>query len=184
VPQYLEAAARQHGFVPELIGAARRINQRMPEMVVEKLVQALAARGKELAGARVLLVGITYKPDIADIRESAAVRILEELVTQLAQVVYHDPLIPSLDIGGSSIQSVALTPEQVGAADAVLLLTAHTSIDYARVVHDAALVLDTHSGLRPRTAPNVLNIWVPSPVFGAPEELMPAGADPVSGVSR
>src|SRR5205085_6399967 len=81
VPQYLQAAAREHGLLSELIPAANRINDAMPRLVVDKLEQALGERGgKALVGANVLLIGVTYKPDIADVRESAALRVLEVAV--------------------------------------------------------------------------------------------------------
>jgi UDP-N-acetyl-D-glucosamine dehydrogenase len=175
VPRYLEAAAREHGLVPELIGAARRVNDMMPGVVVGKLERALAARGQAIAGARILLVGITYKPDVADIRNSAALQVLDQLVRRLADVAYHDPLVQSLDGGGRSRTSVALTAERLGAMDAVVLLTPHSAVDYDAIVRQARFVLDTHSRLRPRTAANLVNIWVPSADTDAPAVLLSAG---------
>jgi UDP-N-acetyl-D-glucosamine dehydrogenase len=161
VPQYLEASARQHGLGSELIQASTRINDAMPRVIVDKLEVALGASGQPLLGATVLVVGVTYKPDIADIRESAAVRVLEEVLARGARASYHDPLIPALNIAGDTVHSVALTAQQIGAADAVLLLTPHTTVDYDLVVREARLVIDTHSGLKPPTGPNVVNVWVP-----------------------
>jgi UDP-N-acetyl-D-glucosamine dehydrogenase len=161
VPFYLEAAAREHGMSTELIRAADRVNRAMPVAIVDKLEQALEARGKPLLDASVLLVGVTYKPDIADIRESAALRVLEAALARGARVAYHDPLIPSLELGGEVVESVPLTVGEVRAADAVLLLTPHTTIDYELIVREAALVVDTHPGLAPRSAPHVVNVWVP-----------------------
>src|SRR6202022_1114272 len=112
--------------------------------------------------ASVLVVGVTYKPDIADIRESAALRVLEETLARGARVAYHDPLMPTLTLAGKTVASVDLDPNSIATLDAVVLLTPHTSIDYARVIRAARLVIDTHSGLQPREAPNVLNIWVPT----------------------
>jgi UDP-N-acetyl-D-glucosamine dehydrogenase len=159
VPQYLDAAARELGLSSELIPAANRINDAMPRLIVDKLEQAL---GRSLLGASVLLVGITYKPDIADIRASAAVRVLTEALARGAQVTYHDALWPTLQLDGETLSSVALDSAAVAAADAVVLLTPHTSIDYHSVVRAARLVIDTHSGLHPREAPNVVNVWVPT----------------------
>ena len=97
VPQYLQAAAHEHGLISELIPAANRINEAMPKLVVNKLEHALQQRlGKSLINASVLLVGITYKPDIADIRESAAIRVFEEALSRGARVGYHDPLMPTV----------------------------------------------------------------------------------------
>jgi UDP-N-acetyl-D-glucosamine dehydrogenase len=162
VPFYLEAAARELGLESALIHAANRVNRSMPRLVVDKLEAALELRaGKPLAEASVLVVGVTYKPDIADIRESAALRVLEELVARGARVGYHDPLIPALALAGERLRSLPLTREEVAAADAVLLLTPHSGVDYELVVRAAALVVDTHNGLTPRAASNVVNVWVP-----------------------
>jgi UDP-N-acetyl-D-glucosamine dehydrogenase len=162
VPHYLEAAARAVGAATELIPAAMRINSAMPHFVVDKLEGALWASGKRLAGATVLLVGITYKPDIADIRESAAVRVLEEAVARRARVLFHDPLIPTLNIAGRCLMSVALDRQLLSTLDAVVLLTPHTGVDYDEIVRWSPLVIDTHSGLHPLEAQNVLNVWVPA----------------------
>jgi UDP-N-acetyl-D-glucosamine dehydrogenase len=140
----------------------------MPKLVVDKLEHALEEHGKRLVGASVLVVGVTYKPDIADIRESAAIRVLEETLARGARVVYHDPLIPTLTLAGETVASVALDAAEIGLLDAVVLLTPHTSIDYARIIRAAPLVIDTHSGLQPREAPNVVNIWVPASAVAAP----------------
>jgi UDP-N-acetyl-D-glucosamine dehydrogenase len=168
VPQYLQASAREHGLASELIPAANRINNAMPKLVVDKLEYALWEQGKRLVDASILLVGVTYKPDIADIRESAAVRVLEETLARGARAAYHDPLMPTLTLDGKTIASVDLEATDIGRLDAVVLLTPHTSIDYARIIRAARLVVDTHSGLQPREAPNVVNIWVPAPTVGAP----------------
>jgi len=162
VPQYLQAAALDHGLASELIPAANRINNAMPKLVVDKLETALEERGKRLVDASILVVGVTYKPDIADIRESAALRVLEETLARGGRVAYHDPHVPTLTLAGKTVASVELDAADIGALDAVVLLTPHTSIDYVRVIRAARLVIDTHSGLQPREAPNVVNIWVPA----------------------
>ena len=162
VPQYLQAAAREQGLLGELIPAANRINEAMPKLVVDKLEQALRERvGKPLFDANVLLVGVTYKPDIADIRESAALRVFQEAFARGARVAYHDPFMPAVAIGDEIVRSVDLDPAELGLVDAVVLLTPHTGIDYDRIIRASRLVIDTHSGLQPREAPNVVNIWVP-----------------------
>jgi UDP-N-acetyl-D-glucosamine dehydrogenase len=163
VPQYLQAAAVEQGLAGELIPAANRINAAMPRLVVDKLERALEEHlGKRLINARVLLVGVTYKPDIADIRESAALRVFEEAFARGARVSYHDPLMPSVTIADEVVRSVKLDPAAIGLFDVVVLLTPHTSIDYDSIIRSARLVLDTHSGLQPREAPNVVNMWVPA----------------------
>ncbi len=181
VPHYLQAAAHDHGMTTELIQAAERVNRLMPIVVVDKLEAALEARGKQLMDANILLVGVTYKRDIADIRESAALRVLEATLARGARVAYHDPLIPTLDLAGESVASVPLSAEQLRAVDAVLLLTPHTTIDYGLVLREASLVVDTHSGLNPRSGPNVVNVWVPRPAApdasSTGQPVLVAGAD-------
>jgi len=163
VPQYLQAAAHEQGLISELIPAANRINEAMPKLIVNKLERALQQRlGKSLINARVLLVGITYKPDIADVRESAALRVFETAFSRGARVSYHDPFMPTVRVrDGEVAASVELDQEVLSSADAVVLLTPHTAIDYDRIIASARLVLDSHSGLQPREAPNVVNVWLP-----------------------
>ncbi len=162
VPQYLQAAARQHGLLGELIPAANRINEAMPKLVVDKLERALGERfGKRLFNANILLVGITYKPDIADVRESAALRVLQEAFARGARVAYHDPFMPAVTVGDEMVRSVELDAAELQVLDAVVLLTPHTTVDYDSIIRASRLVIDTHSGLQPREAPNVVNIWVP-----------------------
>ena len=167
VPQYLQAAAREHGLLGELIPAANRINEAMPKLVVDKLERALGERfGKRLFNANILLVGITYKPDIADVRESAALRVLQEAFARGARVAYHDPFMPAVTVGDEMVRSVELDAAELQVLDAVVLLTPHTTVDYDSIIRAPRLVIDTHSGLQPREAPNVVNIWVPE--VGAP----------------
>ena len=169
VPQYLQAAATEQGLIGELIPAANRINAAMPKLVVNKLEQALNDfLGKPLLNANVLLVGITYKPDIADVRESAALRVFDEAVRRGANVSYHDPLMASVLVGGETVHSVYVDPDMLARLDAVVLLTPHTTVDYDTIIRNARLVVDTHSGLQPREAPNVVNIWVPAALVPIP----------------
>jgi UDP-N-acetyl-D-glucosamine dehydrogenase len=170
VPQYLQAAAREHGLSTELIAAANNVNRSMPGLVVDKLATALEQAGKRLSDAEVLCVGVTYKPDIADIRESAAIRVIEEILARGGRVLYHDPLVPRMTVVGGVLTSSSLDAAQVARVDAVVLLTPHSTVDYEMVVNEAALVIDTHSGLRPRKAANVVNIWVPGATRPEPVE--------------
>jgi UDP-N-acetyl-D-glucosamine dehydrogenase len=184
VPQYLAAAQLERGLSTELIPAANRINASMPRLVVDKLERALELQGKVLLDANVLVVGVTYKPDVADIRESAAIRVLEEALTRGARVAYHDPLTPTLTLAGDTVSSVPLTPTELAAQDAVLLLTPHTSIDYDLIVRAASLVIDTHSGLAPRRAPHVFNIWDPLAWNHHPREAAPSSPRTSRGATR
>jgi UDP-N-acetyl-D-glucosamine dehydrogenase len=174
VPHFLEAAARQVGLQTELIDAAERVNQMMPRLMVDKIEAALTARGKRMANARLLLVGVTYKPDTADVRESAAVQIFEEAVLRGAVVTYHDPLIAQLEAAGRSVSGVPLTASTIASADAVVLLTPHSTFDYDLILHKAQLVVDTHGGLYPRVGPNVVNVWTAHPAVAHVSKMRPA----------
>lgn len=166
VPLYLEAVARQHGMVAQLIEVSAQINDAMPHMIVSKIEEALAERGRTIDGASILLVGVTYKADVADTRESAALLILAELARRGAEVGYHDPLIGALSVDGRGYESQALAAEALGVRDCVVILTPHSTIDFAAIVEQAQLVVDTRSALIPVSSPNVINVWRPraSPV--------------------
>jgi UDP-N-acetyl-D-glucosamine dehydrogenase len=98
----------------------------------------------------VLLVGVTYKPDVADLREAAALRVLEQLQVRGFDVRYHDPLIARLEVGGRVLESQPLAT--VAEVDAVVLATAHSQLDYELLLHEAPLILDTANALRHRPA--------------------------------
>jgi UDP-N-acetyl-D-glucosamine dehydrogenase len=166
VPQYLQAAAQEQGLISELIPAANRINEAMPKLIVDKIERALRHRlGKPLVNADIVLVGITYKPDIADVRESAALRVFETAFARGARVSFHDPFMPTVRLATSVVvTSIDLDHEVLASGDAVVLLTPHTNVDYDRIIRGARLVVDTHSGLQPREAPNVVNVWLPENV--------------------
>ena len=148
VPFYLESVAERHGLVAEMIEAAGRINDQMPEFAIAKLDRLLAERGVDPARARVLLLGVTYKRDVADLRESAALQVLRGLLDRGQAVSYHDPLIPSVQVDGRTVRSRPLTADALRAADGVILLTPHSSVDYDLVVECAPLVLDTCNALK------------------------------------
>lgn len=147
-PFYFSWKARQHGAVSRLIETAAEINQGMPAYVVERTAEALRAGGKDLAGARVLLLGIAYKRDVDDVRESPALRLLELLSKREARVEYHDPHVPRLSAEWSPLapmSSVELTPAALAGYDAVVIVSGHTAIDYRAVVENARLVIDTRN---------------------------------------
>jgi UDP-N-acetyl-D-glucosamine dehydrogenase len=123
----------------------------MPEYVVGRLRDALDLQGRTLRGARILVLGVAYKRDTSDIRESPALRILAILSRRGALVSYHDPHVPRLGRGRHyefELESVPLTAEALRAADAVLIVTDHSSVDYDHVVRHAAVVVDTRNATR------------------------------------
>lgn len=146
-PFYLTWKARQYDFVTRFIELAGEINTRMHEHVVEKLSEGLNLAGKALRGAEVLLLGVAYKPNVEDIRESPALAIIQLLDRKLARVRYHDPHVPVLQTRHLErrLASIDLTPEALAAADAVVIVTDHRAIDYAMVLKHAKLVIDSRN---------------------------------------
>jgi len=147
-PFYLSWKAREYDFHTEFIELAGKVNEDMPYYVVRRLMDALNEQGKALSTSRVLVLGVAYKADIDDMRESPAIRIVELLDVKGASVAYHDPYVADLKVGGRSVERVELTAQTVEAADAVLVITAHNGVDYALVADKAALVLDTRNALK------------------------------------
>ena len=147
-PLYLSWKVRLTGYEAQFIALADQINRAMPEHVVKLVADALNDRGRAVRGASVLVLGVTYKADVNDIRESPALEIVAMLAHKGAQVSYADPFIPQLASEGSKLAAVELTPETVAAADCVLILTSHSAFDYAMVSDRARLVVDTRNALK------------------------------------
>jgi UDP-N-acetyl-D-glucosamine dehydrogenase len=154
-PYYLSWKAREYDFWTEFIELAGKVNENMPYFCVEKLHRALNTRGKSLNGAKVLVLGVAYKADIDDLRESPALKVIRNLQRHGAVVAYHDPHVPRL--ADFDLESVALNRKALAARDAVVIVTAHSSIDYRAVVAHAPLVVD----LRNATAgiPGAGTVW-------------------------
>ena len=144
-PHYLAWKMRTLNYKTRFIDLASEINSDMPRYVVEKVADALNDDRKAVNGSRILVLGIAYKKDIDDMRESPAldvIRLLEELG---ADVVYHDPYVPSFQEDGIRHEGVDLTEPELTRADAVVVVTDHSSVDYQRVVNTAGLVVDTRN---------------------------------------
>jgi len=150
-PFYLTWRARQFEMTTRFIELAGEINLSMPAYVVDRLADALNERGRSLNGARILVLGVAYKRDLDDDRESPAFKLMELLVRKHAQVTYHDPFVPSLKSGRRydfRLDSIALTAEALAAVDAVLIATDHSTIDYDFIVRHASLVVDSRNATR------------------------------------
>jgi UDP-N-acetyl-D-glucosamine dehydrogenase len=159
-PFYLSWKAREYGLRARFIELAGEVNVEMPRYVLAKLQEALNDRGKPVKGSRILLVGIAYKPDLADPRESPAFEILERLIGLGAEVSYHDPHIPEAPRMRTwpdlpPLESVPLDRERLAAQDAVVLVTNHSSVDYDRLAAEAPLLVDTR-GVYREPRPNVV----------------------------
>ncbi|HYE14184.1 MAG TPA: nucleotide sugar dehydrogenase, partial [Pyrinomonadaceae bacterium] len=153
-PHYLSWKARQHGFDSRFIGLAEEVNSRMPEHVVTLVTDGLNDERKSLNGSRVLVLGVAYKKDIDDVRESPALSIIDRLRAKGADVRYHDPYVSELrfddahtDSGGEPLQSVPLTDEEMASADVTIIVTDHSGVDYRKVCELSKLVVDTRNAL-------------------------------------
>ncbi len=142
-PHYLAWKMRTLNYRTRLIELASEINAEMPEFVVGKVRAALNARGKAVNGAQILVLGVAYKKDVNDIRESPALDIIRLLAADGALVDYHDPFVPELTEDGAQLASVPLTDQALEGADAVVIVTDHTGVDYASVLQRSALVVDS-----------------------------------------
>lgn len=150
-PFYLTWKARQYDLATRFIELAGEVNQAMPDFVVAKLMDALNDRGRSLKGSRILILGVAYKRDIDDDRESPAYKLMELLQRKQARLAYHDPYVPALkrarrhDFG---LQSVPLTAAELAAADAAVIVTDHSCFDYDLIVRASRLVIDTRNATR------------------------------------
>ena len=141
-PHYLAWKMRTLDYRTRFIELASEINAEMPQFVVGKVRSALNARKKAVNGARILVLGVAYKRDVNDVRESPALDIIGLLAADGAEVNYHDPFVPDLAEDGAKLSSVALTDQALTEADAVVIVTDHTDVDYARVLERAVVVVD------------------------------------------
>ena len=144
-PHYLAWKMRTLNYKTRFIDLASEINSEMPAVVVRKVAQALNDERKSVKGSRVLVLGVAYKKDVDDMRESPALDVIRLLESQGAEVFYHDPHVPTYREDGHEHTSVPLTDKEIAAADAVVIITDHSSVDYQRVVALAGVVVDTRN---------------------------------------
>jgi nucleotide sugar dehydrogenase len=147
-PHYLEWKAREYNFSTRFIGLAGEINRRMPEFVREKVLRVLNEAGKAPSRSKILIMGVAYKKDLGDCRESPAQYIVDLLLKEGATIVYHDPYVPEFASGGQQFYSEPLSEELVTSADLVLIITDHSVIDYAWLVEKAVKIIDTRNVTR------------------------------------
>jgi UDP-N-acetyl-D-glucosamine dehydrogenase len=141
-PFYLSWKAREYDFPVEFIELAGKVNQNMPYHCAERVALALNGVQKPVSGSSVLVMGVSYKGGVGDLRESPALKLMELLRDQGAEIAYHDPFVPSLREHGFELDSLPLTDEHLAGADIVAVVTAHPGVDHARVAEAAALVID------------------------------------------
>jgi UDP-N-acetyl-D-glucosamine dehydrogenase len=153
-PHYLSWKMRTLSFKTRMIELASEINAEMPGFVVRKIADALNEHGKPVKGSRIVVLGVAYKRDIDDLRESPALEIMHMLQRKGAEVVYHDPFCPVIaddghtNLEGLPLRSEPLTDLLLESADAVVITTDHSTVDYARVVERAAIIVDTRGVVR------------------------------------
>ena len=152
-PFYLSWKAREHGLTARFIELAGEVNVQMPERVVEKIARALNDRGKPVRGSRVLVLGLAYKKNVDDPRESPAFEVIRHLLTLGARVSYHDPFIPKAPAMRTwpdlpPMESEPLTAATLRELDAAILITDHDGVDYTLVAEHAPLVVDTRGVYR------------------------------------
>lgn len=148
-PYYLSWKAREYGFHTSMIEASMMVNDRMPEYTVSRVSRILNRFQKALNGAKVLVLGVAYKQDVADYRESPALRVIACLEKELAEVSFYDPYIPAYTYKGTVHKGLpALTAQAVQEADIVVVTTMHSKVDYSFVARNAKFVFDTKNALK------------------------------------
>lgn len=158
-PYYLAAKAREYDFHARFIELAATINDSMPYYVLSRTTAALGGMGKPLRGARVLVLGVAYKRDIADTRMSPALKILELLHKGGASIAYHDPYVAEITLPNpGALASTPLTDEALAGSDCVVIATDHSGIDYGRVLAQAPLIVDARNRLRGVRMPHVVRL--------------------------
>ncbi|HEY0390350.1 MAG TPA: nucleotide sugar dehydrogenase [Solirubrobacterales bacterium] len=154
-PFYLAFKAREHDFYPEFIELAGKVNQTQPAFCVERIERALNDAGKPVNGSKILILGVSYKGGVGDIRESPALKIAKKLVDLGGDVSYHDPHVANLtDLGLSSVE----LDEALSTTDLAAIVTAHPSVDYDEVVSAAPLVVDFRGVTRRIAAKDAANL--------------------------
>jgi len=147
-PHYLEWKAKEYDFNTNIISLAGEINRRMPWFVVDKAGRILNQRGIALSKANVLVLGVAYKADIDDYRESPALQVLENFLAMGAQVTYHDPYVPEIVHAPFQMKGVELTAETLLNQDLVVIATNHRDFDYSWIVENCEAILDTRNATK------------------------------------
>lgn len=147
-PHYLEWKAKEHGFETHFIALAGEINRKMPQFVLDKTMRVLNKAGKALSKSSILLMGVSYKRDLDDCRESPAIDVMKLLIENGAKVTYHDPFVPSFSEHGVTMTGVALSEALIREQDLVMITTDHSNVDYDTLVKYSQRILDTRNATR------------------------------------
>ncbi len=157
-PYYLTWKARMNGFEPRLIELAGQINSQMPVFTISRIGNALNDRQKSLKGSKILVLGVAYKRETNDIRESPSLEVLQELHKKGALVYYSDPYVPSVTLNGKSTKSVNLSPEILQSMDCVVILTDHSAFNSQMIATHSSLIIDCRNMLRDFQGPNIIRL--------------------------
>jgi UDP-N-acetyl-D-glucosamine dehydrogenase len=160
-PHYLSWKMKTLNYNAKFIELASEINTNMPRYVIRRVADILNEDAKSIRGTKILVLGVAYKEDIDDLRESPAIDIIELLEAKGAQVVYNDPFIPEAKFNDIPRTSVEITDELLKSVDAVLVITGHSSYDYDRILSHAKLVMDTRNAtrnVRPELRENIVKL--------------------------
>jgi len=157
-PFYLSWKARASGFEARFIELAGYVNGQMPQHVVNLVAESLNRRSKAVHGSHVLVLGVAYKSDIDDTRESPSLDIMETLRERGARIEYSDPYVPSLEFAGRTLKSLPLTPTQLKRFDCAVIATAHTEFPYGMVLRYSKSVVDTRNALRGKRSSKIIRL--------------------------
>ena len=148
-PYYLSWKAREYGFHTSMIETSMMINDRMPEYTVERAAKILNRFKKALNGAKVLILGVAYKQDIDDYRESPALKVIDNFIENGTSIDYYDPYVKSFKFNDKKYISIEkLTPQIIGSYDLICIITAHTNVDYKMVANNAIVIFDTKNATK------------------------------------
>jgi UDP-N-acetyl-D-glucosamine dehydrogenase len=157
-PLYLEWKSKIDGFESRFIGLADKINSGMPRFVVTRAMELLNERGKAMRGSRIHILGVTYKKNISDCRESPAMEVIKLLACLGATLSYSDPYVPSLQIEGHNMEAVHPSREVLASCDITIIITNHTAFDYQEIIRAAPLVFDTRNATDGAKAKNLVRL--------------------------
>ena len=156
-PSYLAWQVRRDaGRQFRILEQAQDINAQMPAFVASRIIDALNQEGKSIKGARVLVLGVSYKPDVGDVRESPSLRVMSLLYRRAAAVTFNDPYVPSVAVNGTVMERTELTHRAVAGSDCVALLTPHQAYDLDWIAERAPLVFDARNAYGSDRRPNVI----------------------------
>jgi UDP-N-acetyl-D-glucosamine dehydrogenase len=157
-PYYLANKARELDFHTRFIELAAEINEHMPYHAVSRVLEILSAKGKSLSGAKILVLGVAYKKDVEDVRESPALKIIQLLREKGAEVSYNDPYISQIHVLAGDMKSVELNKECLASMDCVIIATDHSCYDMSEVAARARLVFDTRGATRGLKRDNIVRL--------------------------